>query len=486
MLNMSQVNDIKDLAREGKRIGEISKKLKVDPKTIRKYLNKTDFSPTATAPKKKGSVLDPYKETIDSWLESDLNRWHKQRHTAQRVHNRLQEQYPDYTCSYPTVARYVRTKNIELQKTKHFQELVWHPGEAQVDFGEADFEEKSDIVRNKYLTVSFPHSNDSLTQVFGGETAECVCQGLKDIFNYIGGVPSLLIFDNATGVGRRVGEQIREAKLFASFRAHYDFSIKFCNPNSGHEKGHVENKINYTRHNLFVPPLAYDDIEQFNRELLDKHKQKAKERHYKKQVSIHELFEEDRKALRPLPTANFDVCRYETVRADGYGKICIDDRHHYSTCPEYGKSQVLVGIRAHVIDVLTPGYELLVRHTRRYGMKRTDNLDFTTSLSVLMRNVGAWPNSGVRETMPPFLRDVLDEQPRDELRQSIRTLQQLSSSYSYEIAIEAMQEGLRLNRNHFCDAAALAARIHGFGLMTPPERGPDLKIYDSLLQEIEA
>ena len=135
MLNMSQVNDIKDLAREGKRIGEISKKLKVDPKTIRKYLNKTDFSPTATAPKKKGSVLDPYKETIDSWLESDLNRWHKQRHTAQRVHNRLQEQYPDYTCSYPTVARYVRTKNIELQKTKHFQELVWHPSEAQVDFG---------------------------------------------------------------------------------------------------------------------------------------------------------------------------------------------------------------------------------------------------------------------------------------------------------------------------------------------------------------
>ena len=367
--------------------------------------------------KRRGQSLDPYKETIDSWLESDLNRWHKQRHTAQRVHNRLQEQYPDYTCSYPTVARYVRTKNIELQKTKHFQELVWHPGEAQVDFGEADFVEKSDIVRNKYLTVSFPHSNDSFTQVFGGETAECVCQGLKDIFNYIGGVPSLLIFDNATGVGRRVGEQIREAKLFASFRAHYDFSIKFCNPNSGHEKGHVENKINYTRHNLFVPPLAYDDIEQFNRELLDKHKQKAKERHYKKQVSIHELFEEDRKALRALPTANFDVCRYETVRADGYGKICIDDRHHYSTCPEYGKSQVLVGIRAHVIDVLTPSYELLVRHTRRYGMKRTDNLDFTTSLSVLMRNVGAWPNSGVRETMPPFLRDVLDEQPRDELRQ---------------------------------------------------------------------
>lgn len=93
MLNMSQVNDIKDLAREGKRIGEISKKLRVDPKTIRKYLNKTDFSPIATAPKKKGSVLDPYKETIDSWLESDQNRWHKQWHTAKRVHNAFPESH---------------------------------------------------------------------------------------------------------------------------------------------------------------------------------------------------------------------------------------------------------------------------------------------------------------------------------------------------------------------------------------------------------
>ncbi len=45
--------------------------------------------------------------------------------------------------------------------------------------------------RMKYLTVSFPYSNDGFTQVFGGETAECVCQGLRNIFEYIGGVPAL-------------------------------------------------------------------------------------------------------------------------------------------------------------------------------------------------------------------------------------------------------------------------------------------------------
>ena len=68
--------------------------------------------------------------------------------------------------------------------------------------------------RRKYLVVSFPYSNDGFAQVFGGETAECVCQGLKNIFKYIGGVPRLLVFDNATGVGRRIGDRIHETELF--------------------------------------------------------------------------------------------------------------------------------------------------------------------------------------------------------------------------------------------------------------------------------
>jgi len=44
-----------------------------------------------------------------------------------------------------------------------------------------------------------------LTQVFWGETAECVCQGLRSVFESMGGVPRRAVFDNATEVGRRVG-----------------------------------------------------------------------------------------------------------------------------------------------------------------------------------------------------------------------------------------------------------------------------------------
>ena len=169
--------------------------------------------------------------------------------------------------------------------------------------------------------MSFPYSNDGYSQVFGGETTECVCQGLQDIFEFIGGVPPLLIFDNATGVGRRIGDAIHESELFSRFRAHYHFRVRFCNPYSGWEKGNVERKVDYNRANLFVPVPHFSEIEKYNQKLLLKHEKKAAELHYKKQVPIGELFEEDRKALLMLPPKRFNVCRYEWLKADGYGKI---------------------------------------------------------------------------------------------------------------------------------------------------------------------
>lgn len=40
------------------------------------------------------------------WLEADKIAPRKQRHTAKRVHARLQEEFPEYDVSYRTVAKY--------------------------------------------------------------------------------------------------------------------------------------------------------------------------------------------------------------------------------------------------------------------------------------------------------------------------------------------------------------------------------------------
>ena len=485
MLNMPQINSIKEMARDGQSVAGIARELAIDEKTVRKYLKQEDFSPHPPEDAARPSKLDPHKPLIDRWLEEDQGRWYKQRHTAKRIHDRLKTESLGYDWAYNAVQRYVKDRLSAQRALRASQELVWHPGESQCDFGEADFRERGELVRKKYLTLSFPYSNDSLTQVFGGETAECVCQGLKDIFGYIGGVSPLIVFDNATGVGRRVGEIIHEAKLFQRMRAHYGFSVRFCNPESGHEKGNVESKIGYTRRNLFVPEPEFTDIEAYNRQLLDLREAKAAEAHYKKLQPIGQLFEVDRSALTPPPRMPFDVVRYEYVKADGYGKVRIDARHHYSTCPEYAGQEVLVAIRAHTIDILDrESKQVLVRHTRNYGPQRSDTCDYRTSLAVLMNNAGAWQNSGIREMVPTALKDAMDRQPRNQLRATLRTMHQLTTTYSFETALHALEEGLRINRTAFCDAAALAARISGYGLEVAPERGQDLRVYDQLLQRL--
>ena len=285
------------LSKCGYNVSEIHRKTGADHKTIEKYLAKEDFSEEPPKRKVRKSILDPYKPLIHEWIEEDKNHWSKQHHTAKRIYDRLVAE-EGYTGSYDTIRKYVHGIRKDRQQ-KATQELVWLPGFAQVDFGEADFYEENICRRRKYLVLSFPYSNDGYAQVFGGETAECVCQGLQDIFEYIGGVPEELVFDNATGVGRKIHDKVVETELFSRFRAHYGFRIRFCNPKSGWEKGNVENKVGTIRRNIFVPIPHYHDMVSYNKQLLDEHLKKAAEMHYKKGEVIAELFEEDKRHFFP-------------------------------------------------------------------------------------------------------------------------------------------------------------------------------------------
>ena len=477
---MEQIECIKELQLQGASTAEIAKKLSVDWKTVRKYEQINDFSPKPILTDERSSKLDCWKPIIDEWLKDDLKNRYKQRHTAQRVFDRLQAEHPGFQASYSTVRRYVKCVR-ESKRKECFLELVWPPGEAQVDFGEADFDTPDGRKAYKYLCVSFPHSNAGFTQIFGGETAECVCHGLQDIFEHLGGVPTRLIFDNATGVGRRVGEKIQFAELFRRFKLHHGLQVSFCNPAAGHEKGNVERKVAYLRSNRFVPVPWVEDLQDYNKRLFEITAPLLQKNHYKKRIPIVDLLQEDQTALLALPRQRFNVCRYEKQLADGYGKICLDGKHYYSTTPEWAGTEVMVGIRAHVVEILKKDGDILVSHQRSYSSERSDILDHSTSLALLLKNIGAWNNCGLRSQTPKMLRQTLDGQTREELRKSLRILSELSTRYGFDTAILAMDEAVKRSSLNICDTAVLAARLAGYGLHTPPELGPDLNQYDKLL-----
>lgn len=86
---MSQVERIRDMLAEGHTPTEVKEALGVSYPTIRKYASADDFSPKKPKAEEHASKLDPYKEYIADMLEQDRHCYHKQRHTAKRVFERL-------------------------------------------------------------------------------------------------------------------------------------------------------------------------------------------------------------------------------------------------------------------------------------------------------------------------------------------------------------------------------------------------------------
>lgn len=481
MLTMSQINSIRDHYRKGASISAIAKKESVSRATVRKYVYQDNFSPELPKKLTRPSILDPYKAIIMRWLEEDEHRWRKQRHTAARVHERLQDEY-DFAGSYPTVQRFVLSCKVKRSKEKGYAELVWYPAQAQADFGEADFYEKGVKARYYYLVLSFPYSNHAYYQIFRGETSECVCQGLKSIFEHMGGVPAVIVFDNAAGVGRRIHNKLIETELFSKFRQHYNFTARLCNSYAGHEKGNVENKVGTIRRQRFVPEPHITDISTYNRELLFEAEKQFQKTHYKKGVLTGQLFQEDRKAMSPLNQHDFDVVTYKTCQADKTGKVWADPNHRYASMPEMSGKTLLIGLRAEHVDILTQSHELIVRHRREFGKKRTDSEHPWGMLQYASRHPRSWFNIPLRDVVDKELRKIIDEQKPADRRDTLQLLDRLSNKSSVEVATQSILTAANFDLDHMDDIAALAARINEGGIDMPSLPGPDLQVYDRFLE----
>ena len=73
------------------------------------------------------------------------------------------------------------------------------------------------------------------------------------------------------------------------------------NPESGWEKGNVENKVGYIRRNFLVPSPRFTDLADFNKGLLEEADRDMEREHYHYDQTIRERYEEDRRAFLSLP-----------------------------------------------------------------------------------------------------------------------------------------------------------------------------------------
>lgn len=495
MIDVDKIEDIRKRARRGQPVAVIARELHVSEPTVRKYRDMEDLS-QRPEPEREPQFpsLDGLTDKIDAWLEDDVRQWRKQRHTAVRVYVRLRDE-EGYEGSYSTVQRYVRRRREQMARERDerdaagFLLLEWLPGECQVDFGEADFRVRGVTVRGKYLTVSFPHANVGLTQVFWGETSECVCQGLRNVFEFLGGVPVRAVFDNATEVGRRVGSAIHTSEMFRRFAAHYGLDYTFTNPYSGNEKGNVENMVGTHRRNLFVPVPSFSDVRGFNARLLRDSMDLSDKRHYRLGTPQLELFGEDRAALSPLPAAGFSCVRWErrARRCNKQGDVTVGGVHRYNAGPAMAGREALVGLGAFDVTILDAATgEVVATYEREWGEAPTSSADPTLQLRLLCMRPGGWRDSVVRGSLPASLVAFLDAAEPADLAADLRVLRDAAAERGFAAAVEGMERALEATGGVDAASVGLAAAVAASGGRRTEYDDPvDLSVYDGALHLVE-
>lgn len=272
-----------------KSIRWIARELHCSRDTVRKYIG-GDRVPWDRKPGsgRRSVISDEVDRFIDACLaEDERENLRKQKHTAKRIHDRIRQEL-GIEIGESTI-RGVVAKKREKQKPV-FVPLAFDPGEAmQIDWGCA-----KTYIRGDRLDISYFCMR---------ECASGARVGVKE------------------GFGRYAKVQARYAEL----AAHYAFRTDFCNPAEGHEKGLVENLVEYARNNFLVPVPRVDALSELNHRLLqacqnynDTHRIRSHE------LPVAQMLAAARAAFIPLPPYRYDTSRTQQAAVSDFSLVRFD------------------------------------------------------------------------------------------------------------------------------------------------------------------
>lgn len=283
----------------------IARALGISQNTIKKYWEGAKLPGEKIERPWEPSVLtSEVTAFIAACLKADEDSPGKQRHTAKRIYDRLVEEM-HFTGGETTVRGYVRAAR------EAFVPLAFAPGEAvQIDWGEATgWVDGVKLVANLFC-ARLCHSAVPFVMAYRRQNSESFQDGLIHAFEYFGGVPRRVIFDNAkVAVKDGSGANAKATDSYVLLAAHYGFEPVFCNVRSGNEKGLVENLVGLCRRNFCVPVPRAESMDELNVMLLEGCKSYLTHQIRGKEADVGAMFNLDREALYPLPAYRFDPAR---------------------------------------------------------------------------------------------------------------------------------------------------------------------------------
>ena len=489
---MERWNKIRmQVERQGVSIREIQRETGLHFKTIKKILAHPAPLPF-DCPERPKPKIGRYLERISSILDADKDVPKKQRHTAKRIFERIQEE--GYTGGYTAVKDVVR----DLKRTSQevFVPLMHRPGEAQMDFGQALVKMGGVLRKVMFFAMALPYSDAMFVVAYARECTETFQDGHVRAFEFFGGVPSRISYDNAkTSVSQIIGAHARKlTNGFLQLQSHYLFEEHFCRVRRANEKGVVEGVVKFARLNYFVPVPEVKDFEELNAFLEQRCRQDLDRTLRGRKVCKKELLVEDQQAFLALPATPFDACKKVSTTADRLSLVRFD-------CNDYS-----VPVRFAHHTVVAKGYtdhvcifrkDLMIAEHERIWDKEGIAFNPVHYLELLERKPGALDHAKPLHDweLPEsfsLLRIRLEDEGRAQgTREFIRVLRLLEKHPMAKVAT-AIEKALRLRR---CNRDVVANYLYPDEPFSPPTfrldgrehlQGiivlpPDVTAYQSLL-----
>jgi transposase len=291
--------DILLLSRKGMSQRTIAKKLGLSRNTVKKYLENPEFPESRGRTRKRKSLLDPYGDTIKTWLEEDLD------YTAAWIYDRLTAM--GFPGSYEIVKRKVGEIKAERQKIAYMR-FETEPGyQGQVDFGEFQVERADGSIKKLYLfSMILGYSR----RIYGELTEKCDLPTFLDChiqaFEYFDGVPEEILYDRMRNVfiGKVAGRSKFNGTLMG-FALHYGFKPEVAPAYAAWVKGKVERPYRFIREG-FWRGYGFVCLETANRDLQKWLEKKEKRVHGTTHEVVLLRFAREKPSLKGLPPRAFD------------------------------------------------------------------------------------------------------------------------------------------------------------------------------------
>src|SRR3954470_5716184 len=225
---------------------------KTHRKTLKKILDNSEPPGYRRTKPKRPSILDPLLPVVHQILEDDKKAPKKQRHTAKRIFDRLKVEH-GYQGGLTTVKDAVRAWRLTTAEV--FVPLAHPPGEAQVDFGQAEVTLDGRTATVALFVMTLPYSDAIFVCAFPRECTEAFLEGHVRAFAFFGGVPRRISYDNLKiAVAEITGGRRRNlTDAFLRLQSYHLFADHFCRVRRPNEKGHVETLVGYARRSFLVP-----------------------------------------------------------------------------------------------------------------------------------------------------------------------------------------------------------------------------------------